>query len=414
MLPKLNRFWRLCKPPVVFCFLGLSLLLSLSGCDLINPILPAVDPPSTTSTPFPTATSDPSGRFIAYLSTDLGIALRYPPNWIVDDDMNLRVASSADLLTGSGQASSDPGALLTIDAAPEAMIASDNLATPLRDFAIDQGGLKIVEEPNNILIGGQPAAVLSAISNDESGQELVHIMALVKNGRAGIIATGTTFDPGANEALLRGIIGTVIVSRPEPTPAPPTLTPPAQSAASESGSFGQQVDPESGEAIEPIDSGVSVPAGLLQFQSSDGRFSLGYPSDWRVRDDGSAVIFASTDELLADNKFETGASILIFSQAVSTPEEPDPVKLLEDFVAQFAVYDTVPELVVPPRSLTFGGQSAAHVQYDVVFQRYAILVDYYAIVKGQTVIIMVNLISANDFESLKPITDGMAASVTIN
>lgn len=425
VLPKLNdigRLWAMYvnksfsaqidiasqTAPFVF-FVSLLLLLTGSGCDLIDPVLPAVAPSVPTASPFPTATIDPSGRFIAYLSTDFGVSLRHPPNWIVSDEGNLRIASSADLLTRSEIGGS--GAMMSIVPAPEELIESDNLADPLRNFVIDQGDFKIVEEPDNILMGGQPAAVLTALSNSSSGREMTHIFALIKNGRAGIVVTGTTGSPETNEVLLRGILGTIIVSRPEPTPAPPTLTPrsPATrdpNAIIESGSFGEKQD-ESGD----IDN-VQVPVGLLQFRSSDGRFSLGYPADWLVRDDGEAIIFASSEALLRDNKFETGASVLIFSQAVSTPAEPDPLRVLEDFISQFAIYDDL-ELVIPPRAITLGGQNAAHAQYDNIFQRFPILVDYYVVVKEQNIVIMVSLITFKEFETLKPITDGMASSITI-
>ena len=105
-------------------------------------------------------------------------------------------------------------------------------------------------------------------------------------------------------------------------------------------------------------------------------------------------------------------SVLVFSQAVGTPAEPDAVKVLEDFIAQFAIYDAF-ELVVPPRPVVIGGQSAAHAQYDNLFQRYPVLVDYYVVVKGQDIVIMVSLMTLSEFEALKPITDGMAASITI-
>ena len=390
--------------------ISLLLLAMATGCDLIDPVLPAVAPLAPTATPFPTVTTDPSGRFIAYLSTDFGVSLRHPPNWIVSDEDNLQIASSADLLTSAEVGGS--GAIMSIESAPEELIELDNLAEPLRNYVIDRGDFKIIEEPNNILMGGQPAAVLTALSNSSSGREMIHVFALIKNGRAGIVVTGTTANPDANEALLRGILGTIIVSRPEPTPAPPTLTPrPAATrdpnATIESGSFGENQDESSGS------DNVQVPAGLLQFQSSDGRFSLGYPSDWLVRDDGDVIIFASSEALLIDNKFEAGASVLIFSQSVSTPAEPDPLRVLEDFISQFAIYDDL-ELVIPPRTMTFGGQNAAHAQYDNIFQRYPILVDYYVVVKDQNIVIMVNLITLKEFETLKPITDGMATSITIN
>lgn len=387
----MKAFWRLC-----------ILFLLFSGCDAIRPVLPAVDPPAATSTPLPTPTTDPSGRYVAYLSTGFGVSLRHPQNWIISDEVNLRVASSANLLTKPGEIGSG-GAILMLDPAPEELIETDNLADPLRNYVIDSGEFKITDEPDNILIGGQPAAVLTAVSNGGIGTDVTHVFAMIKNGRAGIVASGATANPKMYEAALRAIIGTLIVSRPEPTPAPPTLTPrpPATrdpEATVESGSFGEE---------------ISVPAGLLQFESSDGRFVLGYPADWLVRDDGDAIIFASSEALLADNKFETGASVLIFSKVVSTPEEPDALLFLEDFIKHFAVYDSIPELIVPPRALQLGGQNAAHAQYDVVFQRYPVLVDYYVIARGKNIVVMVNLIAIKEVEILKPITDGMASSVTI-
>ena len=395
---------RLCNRIIVFIF-SLCLLAILASCSLVDPILSVGDPSqpaAATLTPRPTETLDPSGRFIAYLNTDYGVALRYPPNWIVNADNGLRIASSADLLTGSNQ--DQTGALMEINPADENLYLEDDLATPLENYVIDLGNQKVVESPNNILIGGQPAAVLLSQSNDADGRELTHLFALIKNENAGVLISSTTADPATNESLLRGIIGTIIVSRPEPTPAPPTLTPLPPGAV--------QAPPAEGE--EGSESGSMVaPAGLLQFQAPDGHFSMGYPANWQIRDDGTAVILASTQELLVDNKFETGASILIFPQTINTPNEPDPVKFLEDFIAQFAIYDAL-ELIVPPRPITLGGQSAATAQYDVVFQRFPVLVDYYVIVNGQRVVIMVNLISAPDFEALKPVTDGIAASITVN
>ncbi|MEM8857985.1 MAG: hypothetical protein AAGD96_06670 [Chloroflexota bacterium] len=373
---------------------------------MVDPILSIGEPSQSvapTVTPRPTETPDPSGRFIAYLNTDYGVALRHPPNWIVNADNGLRIASSADLLTGSNQGGE--GAIMQINTAEEAFFIEDDLATPLENYVIDLGNQKVIESPNNILIGGQPAAVLLSQSNDEDGRELTHLFALVKNENAAVLVSSTTADPTSNESLLRGIIGTIIVSRPEPTPAPPTLTPLPPGAV--------QVEPIEGE--DGAESGsMSVPAGLLQFQASDGHFSMGYPSNWLIRDDGIAVILASTQELLVDNKFETGASVLIFPQTLSTPEEPDPVKILEDFVGQFAVYDNVPELIVPPRPLTLGGQNAATAQYDAIFQRFPVLIDYYVIVNGSRIVILVSLISTPDSQALKPVTDGIAASITIN
>jgi hypothetical protein len=397
----LNNYRRLCISPRLFFTKGfyLFLLLILSSCDLIDPVLPAGELPVATAVPIPTATTDPSSRFVSYLSTDFGVSIRYPPNWIINDDINLMVASSAELLTHPDTI--DSGALLLIESAPEAMISSDNLAAPLRNYVIDQGGFKITEEPDSVLIGGQPAAILSAVSTDAAGKEITHIFALFKNGRAGIIASGSTLDPVINEPLLRGIIRTIIVSRPEPIPVPPTLTPRPPSANS------ANIEGES------LTGSMAVPVGLLQYKANNGYFSLGYPANWQVQDDGAAIVFASSEELLADNKFESGASTLIFSHLINTQSEPDAVKFLEDFIAQFAIYDAL-ELVVAPQPVILGDQNAAYAQYDVVFQRYPLIADYYVIINGQYVVIMVNLITAKEFEVFKPITDGMAASITIN
>lgn len=401
----LSRLRSLCQRTTLFIFFTLCSLL-LSACDLIDPVLPAVAPPAPTATANPTATPDPSGSFIAYLSTDFGVALRHPPNWIVNEADTIKVASSADLLTRTRLDRS--GALLDIGLATEELIEAINLAESLRDFVIDSGDYKIIDESSNILISGQEAALVTAMINDETGQEITTIFALIRNNRAGVIVKGETADPITNESFLRAMISTIIISRPEPTPSPPTLTPrPPGSAVTDLSS--------DGEGDEPAETGsMGVPTGLLQFQASNGSFSLGYPSNWRIRDDGNAIIIASSDELLADNKFETGASILIFPQTISTPNEPDPVKVLEDFILSFGVYDANPELVVPPRPVTIAGLPAATAQYDVVFQRYPILVDYYVIVNGQRVIITVNLITASEFEGLKPVTDGIISSITVN
>lgn len=410
---------RLCNRIITTC-LFICLLTLASACSLVDPVLPiggADQPAMPTVTPRPTATPDPSGRFIAYLNTDYGVALRHPPNWIVNDDNGLRVASSADFLTGSHQG--NEGAFMQIVLADESLYIEDDLATPLENYVIDLGNQKIIEPPNNILISGQPAAVLLSQSNDEDGRELTHLFALIKNENAGVLVSSTTADPATNESLLRGVIGTIIVSRPEPTPAPPTLTPAPPGAAQivpvivpVDGEDG--VNEEGNEGNEGIESGsMSVPAGLLQFSAPDGHFSMGYPADWQIRDDGTAIILASTQELLVDNKFETGASILIFPQTINTPNEPDPVQFLSDFIAQFAIYDSL-ELIVPPRPITLAGQNAATAQYDNTFQRFPVLVDYYVVVKGQRVVIMVNLITSSEFETLKPITDGIAASITVN
>ena len=401
MVENLRIYGRLCKA-FTLCAL---LLVIFSGCDLIDPVLPAVAPPGPTITPIPTATVDPSGRFNAFLSPSFGVALRHPPNWIVNESDILKIASNADLLTRTRL--DDSGALLEIEIAPELLIESDDLAGPLRDHVIDAGDYKIIEESDNVLISGQPSAIVTALVNDELGREITTIFALVKNNKAGILVRGKTADPINNEHLLRGMIGTLIVSKLEPTPAPPTLTPrPPGAAGTNLGEVG-----EDGEAAET--GSMAVPAGLLQFEASNGQFSLGYPSNWQVTDNGDAVVFASTTELLLDNKFETGASILIFSQTLDTPEEPDPVQMLEDFITQFSVFDAF-ELIVPPRPVVLGGQQAATAQYDVVFQRYPVVVDYYVVVKGQRVVIMVNLITATDYEALKPVTDGMASSLTVN
>ena len=394
----------LCTSAIFFSLILMGGLL-LSACDLIDPVLPAVEPPQPTATPLPTATADPSGNFIAFLSTDFGVALRHPPNWIVNEGELLKVASTADLLTRTRL--DESGALLEISFAPEFLIETDNLADPLRDYVIDSGDYKVIEETDNVLLGGQPAAMVTALINDETGQEVTTVFALIKNNKAGILAVGKTAAPETNEALLRGMIGSLIVSLPEPTPSPPTLTPRPP------GSAGTDLSGEGEDGQQAQTGAMGVPAGLLQFQASNGEFSLGYPSNWLVRDDGDAIIFASSEELLADNKFETGATILIFPQTLATPDEPDPVQVLEDFIAQFAIYDAL-ELVVPPRPVTLAGQPAATAQYDVVFQRYPLLVDYYVVVNGQRVVILVNLITSSEVGSLKPITDGIASSITVN
>ena len=434
--PTPSRVTRIPHNGVLF-ILSLFSLLCLLAC---TSTIPTPIPTETPVPPEPTATPDITADFIGLMSSQHGIALRHPADWVVEDGPTLVLASDQAVLADtSGQTT---GTLLILNEAPTALATSDDLAASLADL-VAQDGVRIFAESGNFSLNGQEAAQLTAVSVEANGIEFNTDYMVIRNGERTVIFTGATPDYETFEPILRAILETVIIEEivATPTPLPPTLTPvPTPTAVSDA--EGEETDPEdvnrdettdveteaaidtedaTGDTDETAVSDESqitltadIPSDFVQYVSSEDWYTLGYPSEWLIDDrNPQAVLFASNEALLVDNPFsEGGGTVFVYSGEVSLPTPPSAVFVLENFISSYAIYDGF-DLVISPYELQINGQNGANARYNVTFQRIPVIADYYAIVKGSRFMIFVSLTEIDSIPEIRPQVDAMVASTTI-
>ena len=397
---------------ILLLFFVLPACTSSSLDDLI-----ATPTPSPTPTIQPTATADLTSTFIGHMSLAQGIALQYPDNWTLRDEPTLMLASDPALLQESAGATS--GAIITLLPTPSELSDATELAATLNQL-ITQDGVQIIQESGAIMLNGQEAAQLTAVSLDNLGLEFRTYYIAIRNGSRTTLFAATTPDDDTHETVLQAIINSIIVDEMQatPTPPPPTLAPlptavpPSDVLTDTTTLTGTQVTTSTAE-LSPILT-ADIPPGFVQYTSTEDWYTLGYPPDWFIDDrNPQAVLLASSENLLNDNPFaEGGGTVFVYTGEVSLPSEPSAVTLLESFISSYAIYDDF-DLAIAPYPLQIGAYNGASARYDVVFQRATVTADYYTIVKGNRFIIFVALINIDSIPTLRPLTQALVATTTI-
>lgn len=384
----------------------------LVGCslDFLSPAdesnLEPVEP-----TAQPTATPDEAAEFVAYLNPRLGVALQHPPAWVIRDGQPLMLASDAELFDSTAGVTT--GALVAI--APMNLAPEEDLVDALTNLIGMPEGTRIIEPAASKTINGQAAARLILIGIDEDGIEYTSLYQMMRHQGATVLVSAVTPDHTAFQPLLEAMLDTVIVSAPMPTAAPPTLTPqPAPTAP----------PPDETPEAEPAEEGegeaalavlqVPVPADFVQFVDPQNRYSIGRPPAWLINsEEPDAVIMASSELLLNDNVFsEAGAAVWLFPQALAAGTDPDPVLILEQFIANFPIYDSFEPLELP-RPLLINGQAGAASRYDVTIGGAPSTAEYYVAVRESRFVVLVGLISEEEAVVYAPLIEAMAASLNV-
>jgi len=251
----------------------------------------------------------------------------------------------------------------------------------------------------------------------------------VRSGERTVLFAAATPGYDRYEPILQAIMSTGIVNDvvATPTPLPPTLTPVPTATPtlepSEETAVAEAIENEpsetSGAEGETEENQLAVltaniPSDFVQFDLAESSYTLGYPSDWLVDDrDPTAVLFASREELLADNPFaEGGGTMFVFSGEAGIPGEPSPVVLLEQFITSYAIYEGF-NISIAPYPLLINGRNGASSRYEVTFQRAALIADYYVIVDGSRFVIFVSLIEVDSVAEMRPLVEAMVVSTTI-
>lgn len=401
--------------------LFLLFVVVLTGCGLpflsSNDESAAADDAPLALTVSPAANSEaaapaaPGDDFVAYLNPEMGVALRYPPGWTIREGEPLLLASDSALLGGTEGATT--GAILAVT---HLNVAADerDLAQNLADFVGTPAESRIIEPAASLQINGQEAADLTMISIDEAGLEFTTFFRLMRHQGATVLVSAVTPDHATFQPILEAVMDSVIISAPLPTVAPPTLTPvPTPSPPPEltPSADGEQID--DGEPNAALS--ATVPADFVQLVDPLGRYTIGRPLDWLINlSEEDAVLLASSQALLDDNVFsDGGAAVWLFPQTLTIDSEPDPVLILEQFIANFPIYDTF-EPVLQPQPLGINGQAGAVSRYAVTIGGANVDAVYYAAVRGHHFVVLVGLTAVDSTAELAPLIDGMAATIVIN
>ena len=394
--------------PLLFAF------LLGCGADRLSEVETQDSPPDATPTTQPTATPDLSADFVAYLNPNLGFALQHPPSWVIAEGDPWQIATDPDLLENTDGATT--GAILAIT--PIAVFFED-LAEGLEEFVGEREGMRVIEPAEAVTINGQEAAAMTLISIDSSGIEYTLLFRLIRHQGAIMLVSAVTPDHERYQPILEAVIDTVIISAPPPTSAPPTLTPvpiptaPPADPASESGEDAANETAEINED-EVTRLEAAVPPDFVQLVDANGRYSVGYPPEWLLNaEEPEAVLLASSELLLNDNVFtDGGAAVWLFPAEIAVGSDPDPVLILEQFIANFPIYDSFDPLILP-RPLLINGQAGAASRYDTTIQGAPVIADYYVAVNGSRFVVLVGLAAADSLAEMTPLIDGMAASLTV-
>lgn len=392
------------------------LLALLLGCSTDR--LPEVEtqdsPPDTTPTAQPTATPDITADFVAYLNPELGIALQHPPSWVIQEGNPWQIATDPELLESTDGATT--GAILAIT---QFTVLFEDLAEGLEEFVGEREGMRVIESAAPVTINGQEAAAMTMISIDSSGIEYTLLFRLIRHQGATMLVSAVTPDHERYQPLLEAIIDTVIISAPPATLAPPTLTPipipttPPADSTSESGeAAADETDEIDEDEVSRLE--AAVPPDFVQLVDANSRYSVGYPPEWFLNaEEPEAVLLASSELLLNDNVFtDGGAAVWLFPAEIAVGSDPDPVLILEQFIANFPIYDSFDPLILP-RPLRINGQAGATSRYDTTIQGAPVIAEYYVAVNGSRFVILVGLAAADSLAEMTPLIDGMAASLTV-
>ncbi len=178
---------------------------------------------AATNTPAPTATPDITANFTSFTSETLGLSLRYPADWAIDDSFVLTVASSNELLS-STEGVTD-GAILVFVSSPRADFAGTDPKAILSDSFSQMAagdGFVMQGEPAAQTINGQDGAVVNLTGTAENGIALTGFMAFVSQGDWATLVLGMSPTDVADNYLptLTAILNSVQVNEPVATEVP--------------------------------------------------------------------------------------------------------------------------------------------------------------------------------------------------
>jgi hypothetical protein len=145
--------------------------------------------------------------------------------------------------------------------------------------------------------------------------------------------------------------------------------------------------------ITPTPTATRVP-DIISYTDPQNRFTLQMPDTWLVQDgDPQALIFASDETRLATNMLEEGAVFIAFPGELQTTEPISPTAVLNEFIANFVVFDSE-EIIQPPMIRRIGGQDTAVATADGVFNRYPVRIEYYTFTQENRFLVIVAMLAS--------------------
>lgn len=164
--------------------------------------------------------------------------------------------------------------------------------------------------------------------------------------------------------------------------------------------------------VTPTPTPTRVPE-IISYSDPQEHLTLDMPDNWLVRDDDEeALILASDETRLNFNTLDQGAVILLFPGEVAISEPVSPTAVLDEFIANFVVFDTE-EVVETPSFLRIGGQNTAVARAVGVFNRFPVLVEYYAFVRQNRFVVVVIMLADESAPDYQPVAERIARSIRL-
>lgn len=272
-----------------------------------------------TSPPEPTATVDPTAGFISTTSEILGITLRHPADWVVDvneENGDLQVASSADILTSNGDMTID-GATVMATAIDKEMFGffGDDVDTEdpiaLLDLFIglitgedEEEQIKVLETPATTTIAGRDAATgVYEIKGDN--QEGIGLFAAIIDDNRVVFAFSAVTNSVLDDyrPIVSAVINSITLSAPtaaaaELTAVPveePTEVPPVDTTLTTDDMMGAPVFAMFSDLPEP-----ALESGATMYSNGNIVYDVAFYDDvlWAATDGGLVAWDAKTGDLL--------------------------------------------------------------------------------------------------------------------
>ena len=170
--------------------------------------------------------------------------------------------------------------------------------------------------------------------------------------------------------------------------------------------------PSATPTITPTPTPTRVPE-IISYTDPQERFVLEMPDTWLVKeDDEAALVFASDETRLNFNTLDSGVSLFVFPGEVAVSGTLSPTAVLEEFIANFVVFDSE-EIVEPPTAVRIGGQEAAVARADGVFNRFPVLVEYYTFVQGNRLLVVVVMVARESAPDYLPVSTRVVRSIRL-
>lgn len=164
--------------------------------------------------------------------------------------------------------------------------------------------------------------------------------------------------------------------------------------------------------ITPTPTPTRVPE-IIGYTEPQERFSLEMPDTWLVQDgDEAALILASDETRLNFNTLDQGAVVFLFPGEVAVSETLSPTAVLNEFILNFVVFDSE-EVLEPPTPMRLGGQDAAVARADAVFNRFPVLVEYYAVVRDNRFVVVVVMLADESAPDFQPVAARLVRSLRL-